>query len=65
LANGKLLASGAHDLEPWSPGGEGVALRLDPLGVGDNPVDFTGERDQPSPELAEIGVAFRRSSRQP
>ncbi len=52
LADGELLARAAHDFEPWRPGDEGVALRLDPPCVGDNPVDFTGEHDQPPPELA-------------
>jgi hypothetical protein len=48
LADGELLAGAGHDLEPWRPGGEGVALLLDPPGIGDNPVNFTGERDQPT-----------------
>jgi hypothetical protein len=49
LADGGLLAGAGHDLEPWRPGGEGVALRLDPPGIGDKPVDLTAERDEPRP----------------
>jgi hypothetical protein len=52
----------AHNLEPWRPGREGVALRLDLPGIGDKPVDFAAERDEPRPELG-VAVAFRRSAR--
>jgi hypothetical protein len=54
LANGELLARAAHDFEPWRPGGEGVALRLELPGISNKPVDLAAERDELPPELGSI-----------
>src|SRR6516165_3684474 len=54
----RLAGRLAHHLEPWRPGGEGVALTLEVPGIADKRVDLCGEPDQLPPELG--GILLRR-----